>query len=290
MTVIKSTANGIRTGAGFSVCKNNEILFEQSFSLGSYSSINQCELFAINQAAVWIDTVAPVNMKIHIFSDSQSTLQKLESGRICSKLALESIELLNKLSKSNHIELIKVQAHKGIKGNERADFLAKKGADKSPIGPELMLGFTINNIINDLKNKLLDKQYDSISKSNIVDRHKTPLTNYLSKYGHNLLLDNKNKLKIFTHMFSGQNHLANNHSKRDVTVVPYCRHCPSIKETAEHFLTACPAYSLPRIQTFGYPIITNMVTLYKIFKPSDIVKFVNATGRLTDKYVCYYID
>ena len=84
-SLIKKNGNNNHTGAGFTVSKRNEIIFEQSFSLGMYPSINQCELFAINQAAVWINTISPINKCIYIFSDSQITLQKLNSEYTKSK-------------------------------------------------------------------------------------------------------------------------------------------------------------------------------------------------------------
>ena len=72
--------NDQRAGAGITISKHKEILFEQSYSLGSYPTINQCELFAINQAAHWLNIMNPPNTSIHIFSDSETTLHKLSSN------------------------------------------------------------------------------------------------------------------------------------------------------------------------------------------------------------------
>ena len=66
--------NDQRAGAGITISKHKEIVFEQSYSLGSYPTINQCELFAINQAAHWLNIMNPPNTSIHIFSDSETTL------------------------------------------------------------------------------------------------------------------------------------------------------------------------------------------------------------------------
>ena len=41
------------SGAGFIVLQSDLIRHEQSYSLGTFASINQCELFAINAAANW---------------------------------------------------------------------------------------------------------------------------------------------------------------------------------------------------------------------------------------------
>ena len=270
---------------------DNVIILEQKYTLGRFASINQCELFAIKQACEWIINLSVTNANIHIFSDSQTTLHKLNKNSTNSKLTSETNLLLNKICETNNNQLLKVPAHKGIEGNEKADALAKKGTVVLPIGPEPFIGFTMNNIINDINSILNKKQINKIKSQNIMEERKTPLISYLlkMKYGNRLTITDKNKLRIFTQMLSGQNHLANNHSKRDVTVVPFCRHCTAEKETAEHLIAKCPAYSLKRMQSFGTAISTMNDLIIK-HKPSDIVKFVNETGRLDEKYVCYYID
>ena len=78
-------------------------------------------------------------------------------------------------------------------------------------------------------------------------------------------------------MISDQSHLANNSSKRDPLVVPYCRHCPAEKETAEHFLTSCPAYSLTRLLNLGSSTLT-MYELIQDHKPKDVVNFIKKNG------------
>jgi len=107
----------------------------------------------------------------------------------------------------------------------------------------------------------------------IKPEHKTPVLSYLQKYGNKMIFKDRNKISLFTQIISGQNHLANNHSKRDPTVVPFCRHCPNIKETADHFLLSCPAYSLQRIQFFGHTsnALKDLVSKYK---PSAIVNLL----------------
>ena len=39
----------------------------------------------------------------------------------------------------------------------------------------------------------------------------------------------------------GHNKLAAKLNKMDKTVVPFCRHCPTEKETTEHYMARCPA-------------------------------------------------
>ena len=288
-SLIKNNQANNLAGAGFTVMQDNDTLYEQSYSLGTLASVNQCELFAINQAAHWILTTSPNNRRFNIFSYSKSTLHKLEKGCTQSKMTLETIETLNEICLNNTVVLFKVPAHTGIQGNEKADYLAKKGAMTRPTAPEPVTGFTWNNMMTEIIIKILQKQETKIMNHNIKSEHKTPVLSYLQKYGNKMIFKDRNKISLFTQIISGQNHLANNHSKRDPTVVPFCRHCPNIKETADHFLLSCPAYSLQRIQIFGHTSIA-LKDLVSKYKPSAIVKFVNNTGRFEDKYICYYIE
>ena len=93
-------------------------------------------MYAINEAAKFLKLHPTQGNNIHIFTDSQNSLQKLNKPSTNSKLTLDTIENLNELSKSQNITLHKVRAHIGIEGNELADSLAKKGASTKQIGPE----------------------------------------------------------------------------------------------------------------------------------------------------------
>jgi Ribonuclease HI len=73
---------------------------------------------------------------ITIFNDSQAALKALQSVTAKSKLVLECLGCLNELATHNAVQLVWVPGHEGILGNERADKLAKKGADTPFTGPE----------------------------------------------------------------------------------------------------------------------------------------------------------
>ena len=133
-----------KSGAGLTIVKNKEILFEQNITLGSYPTINQCELFALNQAAQWLESMRPTEQNIYIFSDSKTTLQKLNKGYTKSKMVLQTSTMLNEISEYSNLHLLKVRAHIGIEGNERADDLAKEGAAETRMGPEPFIPFCYN--------------------------------------------------------------------------------------------------------------------------------------------------
>ena len=72
--------------------------------------------------------------------NSQASLKTLESVNARSKLVLECLGCLDELATHNSVQLVWVPGHEGILGNERADKLAKKGADTPFTGLEPVLG------------------------------------------------------------------------------------------------------------------------------------------------------
>ena len=103
-------------------------------SSGSFCSNFIAEQQAITSTANYInhlfDTNPHITTDIVIFTDSLSTLEKLEGGTDASKDFTHLIWSLHSLISRHHIRVVLqwIPAHTGIPGNERADALAKKGA------------------------------------------------------------------------------------------------------------------------------------------------------------------
>ena len=108
--------------------------------MGKYATVFQAEVYAILQCAKENRRRAYRNKRIHIFSDSQAALKALRCHKTNSKLIAECLEKLNALADQNLVKLIWVLGHCGIKGNEMADILAKKGSATPFTGPEPALG------------------------------------------------------------------------------------------------------------------------------------------------------
>ena len=61
--------------------------------------------------------------------DSQAAIMALDNTKIKSKMTLEAVLALNKLGENNQVLIRWIPAHSGYLGNEKADSLAKKGAN-----------------------------------------------------------------------------------------------------------------------------------------------------------------
>ena len=114
-----------------------------SFSLPSYSTVFQAEVTAILLSVRHIlreaRSLRPRFVKI--FSDSRSALAALDARRSTCRTVRDTIDALNALASICHtVPLIWVPAHTGIRGNERADSLARAGTlAASPESPYLPL-------------------------------------------------------------------------------------------------------------------------------------------------------
>ena len=63
---------------------------------------------------------------MHIFTDSQATLQALNNPHVTSKLIEDTITQLNLLGKAvKSLSIHWIEAHKGHAGNEKADEMAR---------------------------------------------------------------------------------------------------------------------------------------------------------------------
>jgi hypothetical protein len=83
-----------------------------------------------------------LDRNIYILSNSQAALKALGKHQINSKLVWNCHQTLTELAKHNRVQLIWVQGHEGIAGNETADQLANVGAEHPSIGPEPACGIS----------------------------------------------------------------------------------------------------------------------------------------------------
>ncbi|KAJ8912793.1 hypothetical protein NQ315_002550 [Exocentrus adspersus] len=119
---------------------------QQSYSLGSYATVFQAEVFAILMTAHREDVRNCAEERIFICSDSQAALRAVSSPRTRSILVQECGDALESLAGQREVELVWVPGHMGIPGNERADQLARLGSGQPCQGPEPILGITRGSI------------------------------------------------------------------------------------------------------------------------------------------------
>ena len=280
--------NGKQAGAGILIRNRSTIILEKHYSLGEMATINQAEMFAINEAAKFLKTNYFEADSVKIFTDSLNSIQKLKKFDSNSKLTLETVINLNDLSWLYKVTLHKVRAHIGIQGNELADSLAKKGANEKQIGPEPFLFLPKTTIRDKLRTEMTNSRTKKLDEANIKHENKELLRVYLKNNPPKLAHNTKTDIKHLTGITSGQNHLSHNANKMNSNVIPFCKNCPGTRETTEHFMSFCPAYLHIRQEVFQTTCIP-LKQIFEKFNSKTICKYINKTGRMEEENRVYQI-
>ena len=205
------------------------------------------------------------------------------SLRAASKQTIRTVTELNKLAINNRVIIVKIKAHIGVKGNERADRVANIGAETVIFGPEPMIGFNRRHINNQIQDTLYNETRRKIDSHNMAESNKETLKMFFNRHKGRLTTQSKKGLRTLTQLLSGQNHLSHNESKRDNTIVPTCRTCKQELDNAEHFLTSCPKYAYWRHSLSGeaYP---SMKYVIENVDPQTIIQYAEETGKMEGDY------
>ena len=124
---------GEKVGFGVSIRENGNEVASFSEPLDSDNTVYLAEVRAINCATSWcFKNRQKIGVRpIRIFTDSLSSIYALRACVIKNFLVRDTIFKLNSLTRTNRVEIIWTRAHVGTEGNERADELAKQGAQST---------------------------------------------------------------------------------------------------------------------------------------------------------------
>jgi ribonuclease HI len=118
---------------------------------------NQAEQFAILSALEYLEKIKTKDKRATTYTDSQTTLDKLQNSNIHSHIVEEIRHKLMELKiREWNITLCWVKGHAGIRGNELADTLAKKAATNKTI-PESYNKIPKSVVIKDLEDESAKK-------------------------------------------------------------------------------------------------------------------------------------
>ncbi|KAJ8914017.1 hypothetical protein NQ315_012040 [Exocentrus adspersus] len=104
--------------------------------------LDQFKIHAFELCGRELEKRGPNRRSIKIFSDSLAALKALGSYCCTSKAVWNCQQTLSRVGRTNRLTLIWIPGHVGLKGNEVADSLARRGAASEFIGPEPILGLS----------------------------------------------------------------------------------------------------------------------------------------------------
>jgi len=131
---------------GASVYNQTESV-EKIILLGKHSTIFQAEVCAILTCVQSLRTQQ--NQSIVICFDSQAALKALQSPKITSSLVADTVAKLQELSVFNSVRLLWVPGHFGVKGNKKANAVAKRAAHSEFLSPEPAIGIPATTVCNE---------------------------------------------------------------------------------------------------------------------------------------------
>ncbi|NSM56533.1 hypothetical protein HET73_03090 [Wolbachia endosymbiont of Atemnus politus] len=141
-----------RSGSGVYIRDGNQTV-EISISNPKGISIYKAELNAINTAIIKINKDTPITC--HIFSDSRAALSAIDNCFTRREdILIKIAKNLNRLHPESNICLHWVPAHVGIPGNEKADALAKAGAEGLTSDPSSGVQVSFEELLSHKKHLL----------------------------------------------------------------------------------------------------------------------------------------
>jgi ribonuclease HI len=246
--------------------------------MGTYPSVFQAEVMAINLATIALLDRKTQDSNITIFSDSQASLLALSSLKISSHIVRETWTNLETLASVNCLQLKWIPGHSDFVGNEIADKLAREGSSTHFHGPEPFICIPAKTCMVDIDTWMELTHHKEYMQHNSCRQSKEFCQAQTRKITSDLLDLGRQDLRLCLQILTGHGNVAKYQNLLKSTISPICPYCKEEEETAFHHIGKCPVYALPRRYHLG-----NFEMKKEDFKSTPIKKilaFLRETKRL----------
>ena len=164
----------------------------------------------------------------------------------------ECLQNLTTLGNLNKVTLAWVPGHVGIAGNEKADQLAKRGAQTPLTGPEPGVGISRSCAKRTIESWELNQHQNRWSQTNGARHSKLMMRAVTTTRTKEILKLKREDLQMVTGLITG--HCATKQHLHTLGVInenPRCRFCSIENETATHLIFNCEALTRRRFEAFG---------------------------------------
>ena len=241
-------------------------------------SVFQTEVFAIKQAALHLKETGTTGKGIIIHSDSRAALQAINNNFVKSRGVLQAVHELNALSTYNNVVLRWIKAHVGHPGNERADTLAKEGAENPALIANCIPLTANTQVKSELREKTVafwNEQWQKYPACRQT-KHFFPTINKSQSLDYTKC--RRNVFSAVVQFITGHNFLNRHQAIVDFGFAEFnaakCRYCQKQEESTYHMLSECDAHAATRQMIWGRD------TLIPPFNISmyQIVEFLRTTN------------
>ena len=206
--------------------------------------------------------------------DSKAAISAIQSNRCTSKTVRECQIALNNISKENTVSIVWVPGHSGVRGNEIADSLARRGAGSRELIPKVTRR-TTSSIAHELDQLIWTKiTTDWTDRADCrVTRQLWQVPN-LNKSRKLIELD-RGKLRKAMALLTGHCLLGSHSYQMGLTDTSECKRCSLEEDTIEHFLCECQAIKQKRLKHLGCYVFQDLLGLSDI-RIMDLIRFYEA--------------
>lgn len=232
-----------KVGGATSVWINGVETHNHTFRLGDKCSVFQAELVALLRACRLLTRRPYSGKSADIFSDSRSALQAIEDPISLHPIVVEIKNAIHNLeSLGGQVKFYWVRAHTGIKGNERADELAKFAALQDKTAPiyDAIPAQTAKWLLRQRSIELWQERYSG-EKTGAITKLFFPDV----RLAHHTLKKLKND-NIMAQIFTGHGGFGEYLHKYGYRDDPACDCDDNSNENIIHILCECPKFIISR--------------------------------------------
>lgn len=257
-------------GAGVIAEKDASEIFTGVKRLSPECSVFQAELCGILMAVDWIKLQPKYSTSYAIHVDSQAALFAVANKHTTHPIALEIRRAIINITKTTSLTLHWVKGHAGLRGNERADYLAKTAARYKTKIEYSALPLTRGKQL--LKDYYINLWNDIYTKSEVATHTKPFIPNIYHRLSISLWPNH-----ILTQFLTNHGSFRSYLFKMNKITSPTCNCQEAEIQTARHLLTQCSKFTRERpdvLKSTPLPLVLK----YHI-NTTQITRFLNNVFR-----------